>query len=138
VLGAFPDQFLIEVEVDPTDLVQWRLFIDYNPFDNNNLVDNGTVAADPGAPDAGIRQVPMVASSRPDPSRCHVIEGLVALAFPGPDPHSFDPGTGDSIVWFYSPNGDLSGCPVYDAGIDGAFQDVGPDTLPIIGDGGPE
>ena len=33
-----------------------------------------------------------------------------------------DPG-GDSVTWFYSPTGDLAGCPVLDAGSDASRSD---------------
>ena len=141
VLGVFPsrDGFSIEVEVDPKQTIEWRLFVDYNPFTGTGQVGHGTE----GPTDGGSRQVYLKNNDTnivPEPGQCHVVEALVALRFAGladKDNHSFDSRGGDSVVWFYSPTGDLRGCPVYDAGTDGAFFDVQPEVL-VTGDGGLE
>jgi hypothetical protein len=136
VLGVFPSSFLVEVEADPNATVAWHLFIDYNPFNGNGLVGRDAAAPDnPNAPDAGVRQISILQTDTtvtPDLGRCHVIEAMVALGFQSDEgrlAHEFDSRGGDSIVWFYSPTGDLSGCPVYDAGLDGAAPDVQVDGL---------
>ena len=52
---------------------------------------------------------------------------VVALGFLGsdqvPEAHTPNSRGGDSVAWFYSPAGDLAGCPVHDAGpfADGGF-----------------
>ena len=133
VLGEFPPNytFLIDVEADPTSTVEGHLFIDYDDLHPNGppagLV--GGYPPDKGSADAGVRTISLVADrldTPPDLTRCHVIEGLVALGFQGENDHAahaFDSRGGDSIVWFYSPTGDMSGCPVWDAGDAGQFPD---------------
>jgi hypothetical protein len=142
VLGVFPSVFLLDVEVDPNQIVEWRLFIDYNPLTGDGFVDRQPVSPDPGAPSAGVRTISIVdIFTPPATSTCHVIEVLVALGYQGlskQDSHTFDGRGGDSITWLYNPSGDPSGCPIYDAGpVDGAFLETGPDAL-IIPDGGTE
>ena len=142
VLGVFPSSFLIEVEADPNATVSWHLFIDYNPFTGDGLVGRDVAAPDnPNAPDAGVRQISLVPTelTSPDLGRCHVIEAMVALGFQSDEgrfAHAFDSHGGDSVVWFYSPTGDLSGCPVYDAGLDGAAPDVQVDGHFLVDGGG--
>ena len=57
-----------------------------------------------------------------------MIEVVVALRFAGQDgigAHApLEPG-GDIVTWFYSPSGDLAGCPVLDAGIEPIAPDAG-------------
>ncbi len=145
VLGDLPPNFtfLIDVEADPTKTVYWHLFVDYDDFHQNGPP-AGLVGRDKSDPqigaDAGVRQIALQPDIpfAPDPGRCHVIEALVALSFQfdvGAQAHAFKPPGGDSIVWFYSPTGDLSGCPVFDAGIDGGS---GPDSAgaPKVTEGG--
>jgi hypothetical protein len=141
VLGVFPDKFIADVEVDPTLPVEWRLFVDYNPFDPlGGLVGSHTVQADPGALDAGVRELeasPDDTTYEPSRSQCHVIEMLVAFAYSSSpiasSVHTFDSRGGDSVVWFYSPTGDLSGCPIYDAGgVDGSAFPAATDASTII------
>ena len=136
VLGEFPPSytFLIDVEADPTSTVAWHLFIDYDDLHPNGppagLVGSDRILPDKGSPDAGVRTIALVADrldTPPDLMRCHVVEALVALAFQGEQDHAahaFDSRGGDSIVWFYSPTGDMSGCPIWDAGDAGHFPDV--------------
>jgi hypothetical protein len=85
--------------------------------------------------------------------QCHVIEVLVGGCPPtsgepqrgcgfhngntgGAEAHSFSVIGGDTIVWFYNPRGDPSGCPTLDAGLDGAFPDATPDAPVVVSDGG--
>jgi hypothetical protein len=146
VLGLVPDQFVIPVEADPSATLEWRLFIDYDPFrPPDQPAGDGRVDPSNGA------QRDVAASvyirSSVDLGSCHVIEVLVAACeganttqgcgFGGRGGHSFNAIGGDSIVWFYNPTGDSSGCPTLDAGLDGAFSDAAPDAL-IVGDGGTE
>jgi hypothetical protein len=146
VLGTFPDAtqgqgFHVEVEADPTSQLSWSLYLDYDPLTNNGLIGQDSIPVDLSSQDAGIREVNMVPRRpvQPDPTLCHVVEGIVTLPQQrgSTSPHAYDPATGDSIVWFYSPTGDLSGCPIFTGGLDGAFRDVQPDAL-AIGDGGTE
>ncbi len=145
VLGEFPPSytFLIDVEADPRSTVEWHLFVDYDDLHPNGppagLVGGDKIAPETTAADAGVRTISLVADrldTPPDLKRCHVIEALVALGFQSEEgrlAHAFDVRGGDSIVWFYSPSGDLRGCPVYDAGDAGPFPD-GPGGV-VTGDG---
>jgi hypothetical protein len=149
VLGFFPDQFVVPVEADPSATLEWHLFIDYDPLRPPDLPDG----EDQVAPSDGARRdvVATVNNRSVKVGSCHVIEVLVA-ACEGPDPqrgcgfeavgqsggHSFNAIGGDSIVWFYDPTGDPSGCPTLDAGLDGAFPDAASDAPLIVSDGGTE
>jgi hypothetical protein len=159
VLGELPPSytFLLDVEADPTSVVEWHLFIDYDdlhtapdpsPPDPGHppaagLVGGDRIPSDPTSADAGVRTISLTADridTPPDPAKCHVIEALVALGFQseqGRLAHAFDARGGDSIVWFYSPTGDLRGCPVFDGGqLDGGFPPPPPlDAGPVTPDG---
>lgn len=138
VLGAWPDSFLVPVElVDASQSFQWRVFVDYDPEDRR--VEPAVFGA--SAPNLADRNgnIRLVRASVPAPTdngRCHVVEFLVATRFlgdlEGRTAHTPAPPGGDSIVWFYSPGGDLSGCPVYSSSID-----AGADAADAGGDGAP-
>jgi hypothetical protein len=140
VLGEFPPSytFVVDVEADPTSTIAWHLFIDYDDLHPNGppagLIGSDRILPDKATPDAGVRTISLVADrldTPPDLTRCHVIEALVGLGFLSDQDHgahAFDSRGGDSIVWFYSPSGDLSGCPVWDGGLDGGFPPP-PDAL---------
>ena len=138
VLGEFTPnyQFVLEVEVDPSQTVEWHLFVDYDEFHFSGPP-AGLVGRDISLPvtgdDAGVRELVLQADTSyvPDPGRCHVIEALVALGFQSHvdrGAHAFDSRGGDSIVWFYSPTGDLRGCPVYNTGVEPDASVKNPDT----------
>jgi hypothetical protein len=141
VLGFWPDGFIVEVDADPVMSLEWRLFIDYDPSTGRGFVGRNTVPGTPGSPDAAVRSFKMQPNdlTAPDPTRCHVIEGLVAYHYFDPPPiqneHAFERNLGDTIVWFYSPTGDLSGCPVIHSALDGSFSDAEAGTI-LFGDGG--
>lgn len=123
ILGAFPAKFVVPVElVDPSVTFGWRLYIDYNPVTGEGL--DSYADSLPGAGDAGIRVLEIQTTTPADLTRCHVVEVLVAQEFQdrgefrGKNAHTpVDPPGGDSITWIYSPSGDLTGCPVPDAGV---------------------
>ena len=143
VLGVFPtDGFIVFVDVDPTTGFDWRIFVDYDPLNPSSSLKNADrVPPDPGASEGGLVRVTM-AVSPPSLDQCHVIEALVGTFANTNDQHTFDDanGGGDSISWIYSPSGDLRGCPIVDAGIDGAFPvDSSSETSPVAPlDGGTE
>jgi hypothetical protein len=137
VLGTFPSKLVVPVELaDPQVPLQYSVFFDYNPatglglqgpvttsnFELNNL-------------QSGLRILEIPLTPPPDLDRCHTLEVVVALQL-GPAGNAAhtprEPG-GDSVSWFYSPTGDLAGCPALDAGPGAAFvpREAGPE-------GGPE
>ena len=148
VLGYFPDSFLLPVEVDPSATIEARLFIDYDALSQDRataaLAGRQVISPALGTSDAGIREVTLVPNELADTPRaneCHVIEAIVAYGFSGTPPdgqgaHAPNARGGDSIVWFYSPTGDLAGCPHQEAGLDGAFPDVASDSPVLTPDGG--
>jgi hypothetical protein len=149
ILGYFPDSFIVPVEVDPTATIEARLFVDYDALtpDRANASFAGRQVITPalGTSDAGVRQVTLLPDELPDmPSHdeCHVIEAVVAFnfldpPFAGQGQHSPDAHGGDSVVWFYSPTGDLADCPHQDGGgIDGAYPDASSDSAPLTPEGG--
>lgn len=146
VLGFLPEKFTFVVEVDPTASIEARLFIDYDALDQNRAAVALAGTAGPIGPLIGAertREVSLPDLLTPAPNRCHVIEAIVAFGFkgaPGDGLGAHTPDTtlggGDGVVWFYSPNGDLSGCPYFDAGVDGAFPDAVSPIPPIIPDAG--
>ncbi len=140
VLGSFPPSgFLVPVKLfNPQQAFEWRVFVDFDPFDLNP--DSPSAAqgtsrpvlegeSAPGQEDVtaddplqGIRRVKFVITPL-DPTTCHTIEFVAATDFQGSGTrslHAVDPQQSDHVVWFYSPSGDLAGCPVQDAGIAGA------------------
>lgn len=139
VLASFPPSgFLVPVKLfNPQQAVEWRVFVDFDPQSQN--IDNKPVAqgvsrpaaqgaSRPGQEDItdddplqGIRRIQFFIDT-PDPTTCHTIEFVVATEFPGSDTrnqHAVDALQSSRVVWFYSPGGNLGGCPVQDAGITG-------------------
>jgi hypothetical protein len=120
VLGTWPSKFIVAVELsDPRADIQWASFVDYNPatgegFDQTNKSHN-----EPDTTNGNIRTIEIPITT-PSSDACHVVEVVVALHLNTTDPRNAhtpeDPG-GDSVTWFYSPSGDLAGCPVLDAGL---------------------
>lgn len=121
VLGVYPEQLIIPIElVDPSVTFKWRVYVDYNPITGGGLEVDGTSA--PSGVPARIRTLEIQTVRRTDLDRCHVIEFIVAKSFlgesEGKNTHTpAEPGEADNITWFYSPTGDLAGCPVLDAGL---------------------
>lgn len=120
VIGRFPEKFIVPVELfDPTADFEWAVWVDFNPatgeglefFETSRFVQANTT---------GRVRTLEIALPAPSDDRCHVIEVIVALRFAGQSltgAHApLDPG-GDIVTWFYNPRGDLSGCPMLDAGI---------------------
>lgn len=127
VLSRFPSSFVVPVELaDPTATLGYAAFIDYNPFTNAGLVQGPSHSdREPNAP-GRTRILTVAVPAPPDIDRCHVIEIVVALRFSSENDSKgvhtpAEPG-GDIATWFYSPNGDLAGCPTLDAGIDAAVD----------------
>jgi hypothetical protein len=126
ILRAFPDKFIVPVElVDPNVQFERHAFIDYNPITgtaDNVDVDNA-VTPDPGDTDAGVRTLEISLQAPSDLTRCHTIEILVALQFfgelEGQQAHTPKPPGGDSVTWFYAPNGDVQNCPTFTPDVDG-------------------
>ncbi len=124
VLGAWPESFVVPVElVDASQTFQWRVFVDYDPEDRRvEPAVFGASAPNLADRNGNIRLVRATVPAPTDNGRCHVIEFLVAARFlgdlEGRTAHTPAAPGGDSIVWFYSPGGDLAGCPVYSAAID--------------------
>lgn len=125
VLGTFPEKFIVPVELsDPTLSFQWATFVDYNSLTGSGLVDLPRTSTFEAATTQGrVRTLEVTINPPPSTDGCHVIEVVVALRFASPsDPHvPAEPG-GDVVTWFYSPGGDLRGCPIVDAGIDATIE----------------
>lgn len=98
---------------NPTVQATWNVFVDYNPPINSSPALSHAMGGTPNSADLQIVDF-RLAPKDLDPTRCHVIEFLVALSFL--TPHSADPYGADSLTWFYIPNGDRSTCAVYDGG----------------------
>ena len=134
VLGTFPEKFVVPVELaDPTASFRWRAFVDYNPLTGAGFVAGGESKFDRASLDSGARVLEIPVPPPPDLDRCHVVEILVALRFAGEfegkQAHTPEEPGGDNVSWFYSPTGDLEGCPKIDAG--GLSPEAG------AGEGGP-
>lgn len=135
VLGRWPDKFTVPVELaDPRATIWYSAFVDYNPATGEGIEGASPTPSEfePGSEQTKGRvrtlEIPI---TTPSLDRCHVIEVVVALRFKATtDPknaHTPDEPGGDSVTWFFSPSGDLAGCPVLDAGIE-----------PVVGDAGGE
>lgn len=121
VLGAFPSEFLVPVRVlDVQSTFEWRVFVDFDPLaPNENAITRGTSApgqedTDPENPFYGIRRLHIQIAAPSDLSTCHTIQLQVGASFARNDARTInagDPLQRDQITWFYSPGGDLAGCP---------------------------
>lgn len=149
VLGYFPENFSLAVEADPNVTIEARLFVDYDALSPDHAIQAlaGKLVVSPaiGSSDAGVREITLVPDLLPETPRaneCHVIEAIVAFGFqgiPGSGRAAHSPEAvhgGDSVIWFYSPSGDLGGCPHLDGGLDGAFPDSPSEAAPLTPDGG--
>jgi hypothetical protein len=131
VLGTFPDKFIVPVELsDPTATFQWSAFVNFNPLTGDGLVLVEESIFEPQNYDGRYRVLEVPIPPPLDLDRCHVVEIVVALrllasTFEVPKAaHTPQEPGGDSAIWFYSPTGDLRGCPVLDAGPDAALVDA--------------
>jgi len=122
VLREWPREFIVPVDIDPRASFFWRAFLDFDP--RSRAIYDGSplpVTPDPQSEEGGIRMQEIDLDPPKDLAACHVLEIVVALHFE--EAHTPSPPGGDTVVWFYSPTGDLSGCPIVDAGaavLDGA------------------
>lgn len=146
ILASFPDKFVIPVElVDPSTSFEWRLYYDYDPESGNGLVTSGTSRYDPERDSRTIRLIETVQRPPVDLKVCHTIEVVVAVRFqlgadfPGTLKHAPDESGGDSVTWFYAPDGDTRSCGVVapDASTADASSDAGTSPGPAdASDGG--
>jgi len=120
VLGTWPTTFIVPVEVtDPLASIGWATFVDFNPASGEGLKEVGIATSGSSSPSGRIRKLELPIA-KPSDDQCHVVEIVVALrinTFSGLTAHAPDPPYGDVVTWFYNPAGDVSGCPVIDAGI---------------------
>lgn len=120
VLGSWPSKFIVPVELsDPLAEISWASFIDYNPVTGEGFIQDDTSKYEPASTRGNIRllEIPITV---PSLDRCHYVEVIVALRLNTRDPrnaHTPEEPGGDSVGWFFSPSGDLAGCPVLDAGL---------------------
>lgn len=133
VLGTWPGKVIVPVELsDPLAEITWATFINYNPVTGEGFIQDDTSKYEPASTRGNIRllEIPI---SVPSSDRCLFIEVIVALRLNTRDPrnaHTPEEPGGDSVGWFFSPSGDLAGCPVLDAGLQplpdsGADADAG-------------
>jgi hypothetical protein len=110
--------FMVPIELAQNTTFQWHAFFDYDAI-NRTPVLSETVSADPASLEGGIFTLAIGFPTLPvSAGRCHTFEVIVAKGFD--QDHSPSPPGGDSVSWFYSPTGDLTGCAIFDAGGDGA------------------
>ena len=120
ILRSWPTQFLFYVDADPTLTVAWEVFFDYDRTTHNQVsIPSGQ--SDPSNDDAGVRPI-VVERGPPDATQCHTFEIVVAYGFV--DDHVPDNRGGDSVLWFYTPTGDLTTCPIFDASVLDASEDA--------------
>jgi len=141
ILVVLPTEFAVPVQLDQASAsFQWDVFVDYDPVTNTSPQIFSQQNQSP--PDGGINVVEFALQPDPivlDPSRCHVIDFLVAHQFNEQSLHTWDSVGGDIVTWFYNPGGGPAGCPVYDAGAlqDGAFPtEASNDGLPVVPESG--
>ena len=127
VLASMPvADFVVPVKLlNPRQVFYWRVFVDFDPRSQDKDRAEAGGESGPNNEDLqpndalnGIRRIAFRLTPL-DQALCHTIEFIAsAQPFPGNDPrliHSVDPLQSDQITWFYSPGGDLAGCPVQDA-----------------------
>ena len=120
-LKSFPDAFIVPIILaDPRATFEYRAFVDYDLLGGASFDRTGVVAPDPTSPNPNETTLSISLLAPPDPSRCHIIEIVVASQFLGavgePSGHTPDQHGGDVAHWAYAPNGALQSCPVYDGG----------------------
>ena len=128
--------FLVPVDVADGEFFYWDVYVDYDPVANPNPLPRlSPTLVDPSVADGGVSLVPFALSDGDfEPWVCpHRIEFFVAHQFNEASPRSPQSFGGDSVSWFYEPDG----CTLtYDAG-DGAFpSDAEGDGLPGASEAG--
>ncbi len=138
LLATYPEKLIVPVELaDPQVEFEYSVFLDYNPLTGQTLLQPvETSTFERSNIENGLRMLEIPLTPPTDLDRCHTLEVVVALRLTGRDGRQAhtpaEPG-GDSVTWFYSPTGDLAGCPSLDAGPDAAFS-----TRDAGAEGGPE
>jgi hypothetical protein len=121
VLTKINDTYVLPVDIpDPDTTFDLHVFVDGDYLPGSSF----TVEPDPSTTQGGLRLVTFVIDGV-DAARCHVVEAVVALEFEANSVRTPVNG-GDSLVWYYSPTGDLGGCLVAPDGgwpVDGSFPD---------------
>ena len=118
VLATWPTTFIVPVQLsNPRADVAWASFVDFNPVTGEGF-DNSQVSRwEPTQNGIRVLEIPI---TMPSLDRCHVVEIVVALRLNTSSTqtaHTPEPPGGDIVTWFFSPFGDLAGCPVLDAGL---------------------
>jgi hypothetical protein len=121
IIGTWPDRFIVPVEMsDPRAPLFYASFIDYNANSGQGLAGIPGESDYESATTQGRVRLLEIPIDPPSLDSCHVVEIVVALHKNTNDSRSAhtppDPG-GDIVSWFFSPSGDLAGCPVLDAGL---------------------
>jgi hypothetical protein len=129
ILTSLPINFYAPVtRIDTTVPYFWKVFVDYDNIAQTLPILSSNGATTDLAVSGSITTLP----SGPG---CHVVELIVADGFgdvTGGRAPTVD--GGDSVTWFYSPGGNLAGCPLYTGSFDASFPDSGNDG----GEGGDE
>jgi len=138
------DKFVVPVEVtDTTRPIVGRVFVDFNPGPTNMPPTTNYVRQAIAFPtlDGGVTNLSFSLSpaNLGDPTACHIIEFIVAGSFDemSGSSHTPTPGDnlgGDSVSWFYTPNGP-NGCFAYDASDGSAVQGDSSQDGPPLPDG---
>jgi hypothetical protein len=122
VLTSWPDKFFVPVKLsDSRESVLAAYFADWNTATGSGF-ENYQQSDPPATGAAANPRVLEVQITPQSTDSCHVIEVVVQLYSPlvnvnNPTELHNPSAGGDSIVWFYNPNGDLAGCPTFDAGL---------------------
>jgi hypothetical protein len=126
-----PSGFDVPVQIFDTDTAfEWQVFVDYDPLVATAPV-IATKASPPFALDGGLDVVdfdlvPYFAAL--DPTVCHRIDFVVALAFEPSSLHTPDSRGGDGVSWFYDVAGGLGGCPELGASEPSTSDAASPDA----------
>jgi hypothetical protein len=116
VLGRWPTTFVVPVELsDPQAEIAWASFIDYNPATGAGVQQFDV--AKPGSSTNGRIHTLEIPIQQPADNGCHVVEIVVGLRLNALNVHTPEPPGGDTATWLFNLSGDLSGCPIRDAGI---------------------
>jgi hypothetical protein len=120
VLASWPSLFIVPVEIsNPLSTIEWATFIDYNPATGDGFKQAGDSTYESRTTNGNIRTLELPIAM-PTSDSCHLVEvivGLDLITTDGRNAHTPQAPGGDSVSWFYSPSGDLAGCPVLDAGL---------------------
>lgn len=125
IVTTLPLNFSVPIiQVDTTKTYQWEVFIDYDPI-------MGSVVARSGSGTSDDKAIPFqLVPGDVTGEGCHTIQFIVAYGFgtEGTGLHTPVAPGGNSVTWFYSPGGDLAGCPAFSGEVDAAFPDAGSDA----------